>query len=248
MSHANGGIIREVLEKRAIHVVFQPLVALGSPLHTFAFETLVRSDHPAFRSPPELIEAAVEEGCIGELGRLIRELAVKGCPDHPLFLNIDPNEFDQEFLVQPDDPMFSHPHEVFLEITESVPLSHYELCHSVLNELRRRSIRLAVDDLGAGYSNLKYIADLAPDIVKLDRELIQNLEVGTRLHRLVDHISDLCVGLGAKVVAEGVETVDELRAVQSAGVHYVQGWFFARPAAPPPMIDAQALVDSAQHP
>ena len=128
-----------------------------------------------------------------------------------------------------------------VQITESVPLSHFSLCHSVLSEVRSRGVLLAVDDLGAGYSNLKYIADLSPEVVKLDRGLIVNLQKGTRQHRLVRAIVRLCEDLGTKVVAEGIETEEEARAVLDSGAHYGQGFFFARPSYPPPPINLEHL-------
>src|SRR5690606_19909865 len=131
-------------------------------------------------------------------------------------------------------PIFWHNEEVYLEITESVPIHFFEQCHSVLAEARSKGVKLAVDDLGAGFSNLKYIADLAPDVVKLDRELIAGVSVGTRQHRLMRSLVRLCEDMGARVVAEGIETVEELRAVMEAGVHYGQGYLLARPGFPLP--------------
>jgi EAL domain-containing protein (putative c-di-GMP-specific phosphodiesterase class I) len=97
-------------------------------------------------------------------------------------------------------------------------------------------VHLVVDDLGAGYSNLKYIADLHPRVVKLDRELIAGLSRGTRLFKLVAGIVRLCSELDARVVAEGIETVEELGAVIEAGARYGQGYLLARPANPLPPV------------
>jgi EAL domain-containing protein (putative c-di-GMP-specific phosphodiesterase class I) len=80
---------------------------------------------------------------------------------------------------------------------------------------------------------LKYIADLAPDIVKLDRTLIAGLSSGGRLHTLVKAIVDLCIQLGAKVVAEGIETREEMTAVLETGAHIGQGYFLGRPHRDP---------------
>ena len=88
------------------------------------------------------------------------------------------------------------------------------------------------DDLGAGYSNLRYIAELNPRLVKLDRALVSGVRPGSRMHRLVAGLVVLCESLDAQVVAEGIETVAELRAVREAGVHYGQGYLFARPDYP----------------
>lgn len=226
--------IRESLDLQEVSVAFQPLLDLRTK-EVFAYEALLRSADPRFKGPPDVLDHAIELDCCGELGRLIRQLATERCPSHPLFLNIHPNEFDDGWLVRPDDPIFSHDLAVYLEITESVPMSHVKYCTGSLEEIRSKGVRLAVDDLGAGYSNLKYIADLSPEIVKLDRMLTARLDKDTRLFRLVRAIVRLCEDLGAEVVAEGIETEGELETVTRAGVHYGQGYFIARPNATPPV-------------
>lgn len=234
--------VRAVLDLGALKVAYQPIVEFRTGT-IFAYEALVRPQVDAVRSPPDLFDAAVDESLCGPLGRAIRALAVQGCPHKPLFLNIHPEEFADRYLVRTDDPLFEHEPGVYLEITESVPLSHYELCHSVLAEVRHRGIHLAVDDLGAGFSNLKYIADLSPEVVKLDRELITALHRNDRLRRLVSSLVRLCEDLDAKVVAEGIETVEEFVTLREIGVHYGQGYFLARPAFAPPtlQVDPRSL-------
>ncbi|MDQ3369198.1 MAG: EAL domain-containing protein [Myxococcota bacterium] len=227
--------LRRLIEERDVRVVYQPVVDLQSK-QVYAYEALVRSNDPMFESPPALFAAAVQHSCTGELGRMIRQMSVENCPDHPLFLNIHPAELNERYLVQPSDPIFQHDRDVFLEITEGVPLSHFVLCQSILREVRGRGIYLVVDDLGAGYSNLKYIADLMPRVVKLDRELIAGLTVGTRMFKLVSAIVVLCRELDATVVAEGIETETELTAVIESGARFGQGYLLARPAFPPPPV------------
>jgi len=239
--------IEEVIRRRELFVVYQPIVHMhtGKP---FAYEALVRSRAPAFPGPPSILTAALEARLIGKLGRVIRELAADGCPDAPLFLNVHPNELDDSWLVRPDDPVFGHDHPVYLEITESVPLTHFRFCHGVLREVRSRGAMLAVDDLGAGYSNLKYIADLNPEIVKLDRDLVAGLRASTRLHKLVQSIVRLCNDMGASVVCEGIETYDEFAAARDAGAQFGQGYYFARPATPRPTYDWAALSNPPETP
>jgi len=99
-----------------------------------------------------------------------------------------------------------------------------------LGEVRRRGVKIAVDDLGAGYSNLKYIADLEPEVVKLDRGMIAGIKGGSRQYRLLQSIVTLCRQQGAMVVVEGIETKDECQAALDSGAEYGQGYFFARPA------------------
>lgn len=231
----DGSPLEQAILERQIEVVFQPVVDLKSG-SIFAYEALARSKSPYFVDPTVLFEEALRAERCGELGRLLRGLAVEQCPDVPLFLNVHPSELNDRYLVRPDDPLYAHPHPVFLEITESVPISHYEFCHTVLREIRSRGVFLVVDDLGAGYSNLMYIVDLYPEVVKLDRKLVTGLHQRPRQQLLVRHIVELCSGLGARVVAEGIETLDELHAVRDQGVRYVQGFLLGRPSNPPPPI------------
>jgi EAL domain-containing protein (putative c-di-GMP-specific phosphodiesterase class I) len=233
--------ILEVVERRQFRVVYQPVVDVRTQ-KVFAYEALVRSTSPYFESPPSLFEAAVEHSITGALGRAIRKMSIENCPESPLFINIHPAELNERWIVQADDPIFQHVNDVYLEITESVPLSHFELCQTILSEVRGRGVHLVVDDLGAGYSNLKYIADLQPRVVKLDRGLIAGLVRDSRLFKLVQALVVMCRELGAKVVAEGVETVAELDAVIASGARFAQGYLLARPAFPLPAVTWPSLA------
>ena len=145
-----------------------------------------------------------------------------------------PNEFDESWLVQPDDPIFTHDQPIYLEVTESVPLTHFAYCHSVLREIRGKGVLARSRRPRCGYSNLKYIADLKPEIVKLDRTLIADL--AAMIAR---------AGLGSSHRA----TVPRARRTRrrrrhragnrDAGRHrlrrgFGQGYYFAYPAYPAP--------------
>lgn len=222
----------EVIEQRLLQVVYQPIYGLKTG-RVFGYEALARVESPLFESLPELFQAASAAGRVGELGRLHRTQAVSNCPLQPLFINIYPTEFEYGQLVRPDDAIFRHKHPVYLEITESISLSHFDQCRQMIRELRKKNIFLAIDDLGAGYSNLKYIADLAPNFVKLDRGLIEGVREGNRQAKLVRAVVSLCERMGARVVAEGVETIDELLVAQRAGVEFCQGYLLGRPGPSP---------------
>jgi EAL domain-containing protein (putative c-di-GMP-specific phosphodiesterase class I) len=219
-----------------LHVVFQPIVRLDSgAIH--GYEAFVRCDLPEYQHVPHLFDHAVATGCAGRLGRMVREIAVPLSSGRPLFLNVHPQELSESWIVRPDDPIFAHDHELCIEISESVPMTHFDLCRSVLAEVRDRAgVGLAIDDLGAAYSNLKRIVDLEPKVVKLDRALIADMHESRRQQQLVRRLVLLCGELGAHVVAEGVETADELSALRDAGVLLAQGYLFARPAFPFPAV------------
>ncbi len=228
--------LRRMVEPEDLSVVFQPIVQLESG-SVFSYEALVRCRSTAFAGPPELFESAMASGCVGRLGRMIREIAIPLSAGRPIFVNVHPQELNEGWLVRPDDPIFLHDDDVYLEITESVPLAHFDLCLNVLREIRGRGcVHLVVDDLGAGYSNLKSIADLEPRVVKLDRGLICGLDRSPRQQQLVRGVVRICIDLDALVVAEGIETRDEYLAVVDTGAQLGQGYLFARPCFPMPAV------------
>jgi len=234
-SEADVGGVR-TLTVSEIGVVFQPIVDMKTGA-TFAHEALVRCRRPEYTAPPVLFQHAVEQNACGRLGRLIREVAFQTCGDVPLFVNLHPEELSSRWLVRPDDPLCFHAAPVYLEITESAAFTHFDLCLSVLRELCRRSgALLVVDDFGAGHSNLERVVDLEPSIVKLDLALTRGIHAHPRKRAVVRHVVNLCNELGARVVAEGIETLDELSCVRDLGVDYAQGYLLARPAAPPPKV------------
>jgi len=202
---------------------------------TFAHEALARPKRPEYPNPMVLFQEAEKEEACGRLGRLIRQVAFATCGDVTLFVNLHPQELSSHWLVQPDDPIGFHDQPVYLEVTETAAFTHFELCLRVLKDLcRRTGAALVVDDFGAGYSNLERVADLAPAIVKLDLALTRDIPRHKPRQIVVKHVVNMCNELGAKVVAEGVETLDELKCVRDLGVNYAQGYLLARPAAPPP--------------
>ena len=225
----------ELLEPKDLSVVFQPIVRLATN-EVFAYEALTRCGLPAFRDPTRLFERARRSGCSGRLGRRVREIAVARCDGVPVFLNVHPRELEERWLIRPDDPIYAHNRTVFIEVTEAVPLARFELCRSVLREIRQRAdARLVIDDLGAGFSNLKLIADLEPDVVKLDRGLVASVHLDYRRQLLIGSIVHMCAKLGAVVVAEGIEQEEELATVRDCGAQFGQGYYFARPDFPLPL-------------
>jgi len=211
--------------------VFQPVVRLDDG-RLFGYEALVRCPTVS-PSPLGLFAQAAASHSAGRLGRMIREIAVSLCGGTPLFVNVHPSELEEGWLTRADDPIFGHDNDIYLEISESVPMTHSDLCATVLTAAcSRTGVYLVVDDFGAGYSNLQLISDLTPKFVKLDRKLVESLDRKPRKHKLVSNVVRLCGELGAEVVAEGIETHDELIAVRDAGAQYGQGYLLGRPGFP----------------
>jgi len=229
------GNVRDLTSDQ-IDVVFQPIVDLrdGS---CFAVEGLVRCNKEEFRSPLTLFEhAAAQEAC-GRLGRTIREVAFEHVDGVPMFVNVHPKELSSRWLVRPDDPICYYEHGIYIEVTEAAAFEYFAICMDVLNEVRQRTgAQIVIDDFGAGYSNLARIVDLEPSHVKLDISLIKGIDTHVRKQKLVSSLVHLCRELGAEVVCEGVETLDELKAVRDTGAQFAQGFFLARPARPVPEV------------
>jgi EAL domain-containing protein (putative c-di-GMP-specific phosphodiesterase class I) len=238
---ADAVLVRDLTSEQ-IGVVYQPIVDAHSG-ELFAHEVLVRCTVSALQPPPKLFQHAVEERACGRLGRLIREKAVASAVGAPLFLNIHPDELTERWLVRPDDPIGFCPQAVFLEITETAAFQNHALCDSVLREVCTRThAQLVIDDFGAGHSNLTRLLDLDPAIVKLDLALVRDVQSSPKKRAVVRSVTALCHELGAKVVAEGIESEHELTCLQDLGVDYLQGYLLGRPANPAPEISWPASV------
>jgi EAL domain-containing protein (putative c-di-GMP-specific phosphodiesterase class I) len=116
-----------------------------------------------------------------------------------------------------------------LEVTEHSTIEDYDAIASVLAPLRKRGLRLAVDDAGAGYASFRHILQLKPDIIKLDRSLISGLNANRDQLALAAALVSFAEKTGIKVVAEGVETPEELKALQTLNVNKAQGYLLGRP-------------------
>lgn len=226
--------LRELIDPSHLAVVFQPIVDLSDET-VFACEALARSLSNGAESPTALFRRAAAAGKTGVLGRVLRHLIASSGIELHLFINIHPFELSEPWLLDEADPIFGHSRRIYLEITETMPMGSFEDFKQALDSLRARpNVHFVVDDLGAGFSNLRRISDLAPSIVKIDKNLITGLPESPRQQRLLAGIVRLCTDLGAKVVAEGIENEDEFLASRDAGAHYGQGYLWARPASPLP--------------
>ncbi len=222
-----------VVRENDVDIAFQPIVDLKNG-STFAFEALARCKLPQFKSPLTLFEQAAREEACGRLGRVVRNVLFEHCSQRRIFINVHPQEVSQRWLVQPTDPLFLHDAEVFIEVTEAAAFQYFDVCMSVLSELRARcDARIVVDDFGAGYADLDRVLELRPDMVKLDMSLVRDIHEDLAKQAHVRQIIETCHNLGAKVVAEGIETQEELVTVQELGADYAQGYLLGRPSFPP---------------
>ncbi len=124
------------------------------------------------------------------------------------------------------------PEQLVVELSEHDPVDDYAALAAALAPHRARGVKLAIDDVGAGFSSLRHIVVTAPDVIKLDRSIVAGAGTDPVLATLTRSLVDFARGLGATVVAEGIETLEDALALRDAGVHLGQGWLFARPMAP----------------
>lgn len=121
-------------------------------------------------------------------------------------------------------------HQIIFEITENERVVDKEHLKRIMQEYRRRGFKTAIDDFGAGYSGLNLLAEFQPDIIKLDMELVRGIGSNPVRQAIVQGIIGVCKALAIDVIAEGIETEGEFLTLQALGVHYFQGYYFAKPA------------------
>jgi diguanylate cyclase (GGDEF)-like protein len=221
------------LSDGSFRFVYQPIVSV-SDRSTLGYEALCRPSDPTFRSVGELIETAVRTGRIRDLGRTLRKIALEPISTLPveylLFLNIHPQDLHEEAILQVEPHLGPWAKRLVLEVTETEAIDDPARVLERIRCLRQCGFRVALGDLGSAYSSLNLLAQLEPDFVKLDMELVRGISREGRAARLIQHLLEFCRGENLVTIAEGIETDDELRVVSDLGVDYVQGYLLGRPS------------------
>lgn len=218
---------------QAVWIAYQPIVSWPAQ-QVYGYEALVRSFDPDLPTPGMLFDAAERLGKIQDLGKRIREAiarsAVAAPPDALLFVNVHALDLTSDALYTVDSPLASMAERVVLEITERTSLHRIDSLKDRMRALRDIGFRIAVDDLGAGYSGLSSFSQLDPDVVKLDMSLIRDIDGSSAKASLVKSMISVCAqDLGIRVVCEGVETVGERDTLERVGADLLQGFLFAKP-------------------
>jgi EAL domain-containing protein (putative c-di-GMP-specific phosphodiesterase class I) len=222
---------------RGLWVAVQPVVCTANH-DVFAYECLVRSREPQVPHGGAFVELAERLGNSKALDRTIRNhvasMLALAPRDLIVLVNLHPSSLDDEDLYNPEAPLSTFASRVVLELTERASLHDMTAVREKVTMLRAMGFRIAVDDLGAGYAGLQSLVILHPEIVKLDMELVRNIDTSPTKAKLVAAVITLCRELGAQVIAEGIETIDEYHTLVSMGCTLMQGYFFARPGRPYP--------------
>jgi EAL domain-containing protein (putative c-di-GMP-specific phosphodiesterase class I) len=222
----------------SLWMAYQPIVRSDGSV--FGHEALMRSDSKALPHPGAMLDAAERLGRLRQLSRACREGAVKGFAGESsgkaaLFVNLHASDLSDEVLLDPKGALASIAPRVVLEITERASLGPVKDVRQKIAELKALGFRIAIDDLGAGYAGLSTISVVEPEIVKLDMSLVRGVSENPVNKKLVRMIVAACKDLGIQTVAEGIETVDDQRALVALGCDYFQGFLIARPGRPFPV-------------
>jgi EAL domain-containing protein (putative c-di-GMP-specific phosphodiesterase class I)/CheY-like chemotaxis protein len=221
-------------------IAFQPIVEPARRT-LYGYEALVRPRERSMASPSAILAAAERLERLPQLGRRIRELSAAAFDAAPagalLFVNLHTRDLLDADLFRADAPLSAHAARVVLEVTERSTLDDVRDVQARVRKLRDLGFRIAIDDLGAGYAGLSSFAALEPDIVKLDMSLIRDVHLSQIRQRIVGKMASLCKEMGMRVVAEGVESAEERDAAQRLGCELLQGYLYARPGPPFPVVE-----------
>jgi diguanylate cyclase (GGDEF)-like protein/PAS domain S-box-containing protein len=237
--------LRRALERHEFAVHYQPKVNLATGAITGA-EALLRWTHSTQGSiPPALfIPVAEDSGLILPIGAwVLRQACAQarawldaGLPAMSMAVNVSAMEFrDQGFV----DRLFAiigetgiDPRSLELELTESVLVKHAASTANILQTLRERGIRVAIDDFGTGYSSLSYLRKFPVDAVKIDQSFIRQISTAGEDATIIKAVIGMARGLKLRVIAEGVESLEELAFLRAYRCEEAQGYYFSRPVLP----------------
>jgi diguanylate cyclase (GGDEF)-like protein len=232
-------LFNEILQNKSVTTHFQPIVDLRNA-DIIGYEALSRGpeNHP-LRSPVSLIEQAVKENSLWKLEVLFREKALTSASKLELksllFLNVDPNivndpNFSSGFTKQYIQDHGLLPEMIVFEITERSTIDNFKSFRSAMFHYIEQGYKTAIDDTGAGYSNLSVISKIKPNFIKIDMDLVRDIDKDSFKQAIIKSFVWLANLTNSKLIAEGIETMQEARTLISLGVHAGQGFLLGRPS------------------
>ncbi|MFA7387948.1 MAG: EAL domain-containing protein [Thiohalobacteraceae bacterium] len=236
------GDLRRALDRDEFELYYQPQVDTATG-RVFALEALIRWHHPerGMVPPMDFIPIAEETGLIVPIGQwvLVEACAVAArlrrtvAPDLRMAVNICGKQLRQPGFLESVHAALKNsglpPSALELELTESSLIENFGDVAQVTHEIKQAGISLSVDDFGTGYSSLSYLSRLPIDLVKIDRAFVRNLPGDTVNGNLVKAIVAMTANLGMSVLAEGVETAEQVVALRDMGCTRMQGFYWSRP-------------------
>jgi diguanylate cyclase (GGDEF)-like protein len=241
--------LRTALAERQFEVHYQPIVDLAGE-HTVGVEALIRWRHPArgLLAPAAFLDLAEEIGLMPELGIWVLEQAcaqaVEWQRDNPAFevnVNLSASQLSSPHLADDVRAALERtgipPHQLVLELTESVALTDLTESARVLATLKTLGVRIALDDFGTGFSSLSHLGALPVDVVKIDRSFVQAMTGSATGASVAEAVLQIARTFGLSPVAEGVEDADQAARLRDLDCAQAQGYHFARPMPAPALTE-----------
>lgn len=233
--------LRNGIENNYFYLQYQPQVDIKGKI--IGVESLVRlkNEELGFVSPGEFIPLAENTGLIVTIGDWIMETAIikklewlnKGYGDIRMSVNVSSVQIHRPDFVEKIKNLIEkyriNPNFIELEITESVLMKQLDKNVLILQELRDIGIRVALDDFGTGYSSLNYLRTIPLNTLKIDKSFIDDICVNDKQEAIVDSIIEMAHKLGMEVVAEGIETIDQLKVMKEKNCDIIQGYVYSKP-------------------
>ena len=256
LGQLQGRWLLRVLEADSFFIMFQPLVSVAER-RTVAYECLLRArENWAVIGAERLLSTARLMGLTRQLDHAAWGKAVMQGRDivhegYSLFINFTPSSiYDRRFglldtmeICQKHGVQFDR---LVFEVTEAEQVRDLTRLKNMIREYRSEGAKVALDDLGSGYSSILHLTELQPDYVKLDQELVRGAHNDYVRSVLLKAVTDAAHELGIFVVAEGVETEEDLKFCIAIDADFAQGYFLAQPAEVPPVVSPEALKTLAE--
>jgi len=230
--------IFEVVLRRQIRAVYEPVVEVATRT-VYGYEALARGPAGSpLHSPAALFRLAEEEDLLFELDCLCRQSALEGALDLPgnakLFLNIrpttihDPN-FREDALRRTLERWKLSPSDVVFEISEQESIGNFSIFREIRDYYGKLGFQIALDDTGSGYASLEAVMELCPEFIKVDRAFVKGIDLDPSRQELLRALQGMAEPIGARIIGEGLDTLEELETLGRLGIPYGQGWLFGKP-------------------
>lgn len=236
--------LHQAIKQHQLSLKYQPIISLTRN-KLIGFEALVCWEHPSlgFIPPDSFIFMAEENGLIVEIGQWVlyeacRQIQIwqNQFPEYAslsISVNVSGAQIMQpNFVSQIEEVLQAlsiNPSSLKLEITETVLMKNVEACRSKLQALQAIGVQVYIDDFGIGHSSFSYLQNFQVDVIKIDRSFIRDITSDSKSFKIVQAILNLASDMGISVIAEGVETSEQLTSIREIGINNAQGYLIARP-------------------
>jgi EAL domain-containing protein (putative c-di-GMP-specific phosphodiesterase class I) len=221
-----------------VRSVYEPIVEVETRT-VFGYEALARGpEGTELYTPGKLFAMASEQDLLFQLDCLCRQSALDGARDFPrgakLFLNVRPTTIhDPNFRAEALDGTLEQcelsPTDVVFEISEQESIENFEIFREVRDYYGKLGFQIALDDTGAGYASLEAVMELAPDFIKVDRAFVAGIHEDCARQEVLRALQSVAEQIGARIIGEGLDKLEELETLQALGIPYGQGWLFGKP-------------------